>query len=94
MKAFSPGSHWDTRVEALKAFIQIHTGERKQGNARLEAAVETLIEAEMQDWIVMLLPGFRGFRRQYHRRENRGLLRRGHHPEREQGKPDPGLAGS
>jgi len=50
--AASPGTHWDVRVEALEALIQIHTGERDQGIARLEAAVETLREAEMQDWIV------------------------------------------
>ena len=48
----SPGTHWNVRVDLLKALIQIHTGERKQGIARLEAAVETLRKAEMQDWIV------------------------------------------
>jgi len=53
--AASPGTHWDTRIDALKALIQIHTGQRDQGIARLEAAVETLREAEMQDWIVMPL---------------------------------------
>ena len=55
LAAASPGTHWDIRVDALKALIQIHTGERKPGIARLEAAVETLREAEMQDWIVMPL---------------------------------------
>lgn len=53
--AASPGTHWDTRIEALKALIQIHTGQRDQGIARLETAVETLREAEMQDWIVIPL---------------------------------------
>jgi CHAT domain-containing protein len=55
LAAASPETHWDVRVDALKALIQIHSGERKQGIARLEAAVETLSEAEMQDWIVMPL---------------------------------------
>jgi len=53
--AASPGTHWDTRIEALQALIQIHTGQRQQGIARLQAAVDTLREAEMQDWIVMPL---------------------------------------
>ena len=55
LAAASPGTHWDVRVDALKALIQIHTGARRQGIARLEAAVETLRAAEMQDWIVMPL---------------------------------------
>ena len=52
LAAASPGTHWDVRVEALKALVQIHAGERDQGIARLENAVDTLQEAGMQDWIV------------------------------------------
>jgi hypothetical protein len=51
----SHGIHWDTRIEALQALIQINTGQRQQGIAHLEAAVDTLRDAEMQDWIVMPL---------------------------------------
>ena len=46
LAAAGPGTHWDVRVDALKALIQIRTGERKQGIARLGVAVETLREVE------------------------------------------------
>jgi non-specific serine/threonine protein kinase len=52
LAAGSPGTHWETRVQALQGAILLATGRRDEGISLLQPAVAAMEADQTQEWII------------------------------------------